>query len=144
MFVNEFHLRIILDAALQTAQECVTPHGPIDSMTTEHKCSPHKYRGMAVGRSKAKGKEKVLTAILPATEFYPASIAHQKYYLQQDPVLLQSLPEKDRLDTVLAAKLNAVSGRAGERSDLEKTMSELGIDVKSQDVLFARAVWDSI
>ena len=92
----------------------------------------------------AKGKEKVLTAILPATEFYPASIAHQKYYLQQDPVLLQSLPEKDRLDTVLAAKLNAVSGRAGERSDLEKTMSELGIDVKSQDVLFARAVWDSI
>jgi methionine-S-sulfoxide reductase len=87
------------------------------------------------------GEEKILTAILPATEFYAASEKHQKYYLQQDPVLLKSLPAKERLSTLLATKLNAVSGRAGSREDLEQALAEFGIDTESQGVLFSRAVW---
>jgi peptide-methionine (S)-S-oxide reductase len=90
----------------------------------------------------AEGKEKILTAVLPATEFYPAAENHQKYYLRQDPILLESLPKQDRFDTVLAAKLNAISGRAGERSDLEHTLTQFGIDTDSQEVLFSRSVWD--
>ena len=88
-----------------------------------------------------KGEEKVLTAVLPLNQFYPAAENHQKYYLQQDPKLLQSLPGEDRLSTVLATKLNAISGRAGERESLEKTLSDLGVDTKAQAVLFNRAVW---
>ena len=88
------------------------------------------------------GEEKVLTAILPAAEFYPAADNHQKYYLQQDEVLLQGLPEENRLKTTLAAKLNAVSGRAGDRETLSRELSEFGIDEAARERLFARAVWE--
>ena len=89
-----------------------------------------------------KGDDKVLTAVLPLNKFYPAAENHQKYYLQQDAKLLQSLPgEEHRLHTVLATKLNAVSGRSGEREILEQTLSELGVDSKAQSVLFKRAIW---
>lgn len=89
-----------------------------------------------------KGEEKVLTAVLPLKQFYPAAENHQKYYLQQDVKLMQSLPgEQNRLETVLATKLNAVSGRAGERDKLEATLTDLGINLQAQAVLFKRAIW---
>lgn len=88
------------------------------------------------------GEEKVLTAVLPLQTFYPAGETHQKYYLQQDEVLLKSLPQQD-LNTLLATKLNAVSGRAGERATLEETLGELGISKEAQGVLFRRALWPS-
>jgi peptide-methionine (S)-S-oxide reductase len=88
------------------------------------------------------GEDKILTAILKLDKFYPAGDAHQKYYLQQDPKLLESLPDTEsRLQTLLATKLNAVSGRAGDRNELETGLSQLGIDGATQKILFKRAVW---
>ena len=88
------------------------------------------------------GEERVLTAVLEANPFYPADESHQKYYLQQDRTLLNSLPEDpNRLETLLANKLNAVSGRAGDRASLETDLGQLGIDTKAQDLLFRRALW---
>ena len=90
----------------------------------------------------AHGEEEVLTAILPAREFFPAAENHQKYYLQQDTVLFSGLPEKDRLHTLLATKLNAISGRAGDRAAIARTLEELGVDEVAQQNLFARALWE--
>lgn len=88
------------------------------------------------------GEERVLTAVLEASDFYPAGESHQKYYLQQDQNLLDSLPgTQQRLETLLATKLNAVSGRAGDRATLEGSLSQLGIDTKARDLLFQRALW---
>lgn len=88
------------------------------------------------------GQEKILTAVIPLKEFYPAGEGHQKYYLQQDPKLFQSLPSSEqKLNTLLATKLNAVSGRGGERSTLESTLLDMGIGKEAQAVLFQRAVW---
>ena len=90
----------------------------------------------------ARGEEEVLTAILPAGEFFPAAENHQKYYLQQDSALFAGLPQENRLNTLLAAKLNAVSGRAGDRAALERTLEELGVDNNGRQNLFARALWE--
>ena len=67
---------------------------------------------------------------------------HQKYYLQQDSALFAGLPQENRLNTLLAAKLNAVSGRAGDRAALERTLEELGVDNNGRQNLFARALWE--
>lgn len=89
------------------------------------------------------GGDKLLTAVLPIQKFYPAGESHQKYYLQQDPPLLESLPDgEQKLNTLLATKLNAVAGRGGERESLEKTLAELGINPEARDLLFLRAVWE--
>ena len=88
------------------------------------------------------GEEKVLTAILPFQKFYPAGDRHQKYYLQQDPELLKSLPESDTLlYSLFTTKLNAVAGRAGDRESLDKQLQAFGIEEKARETLFRRAVW---
>lgn len=90
------------------------------------------------------GEEKILTAVLDLQKFYPAGQHHQKYYLQQDSVLADSLPSGEgRLRSLLATKLNAVAGRAGERESLEQQLKALGIDQKARELLFRRAVWPS-
>lgn len=89
-----------------------------------------------------RSKEKLLTAIVPLTIFYAADQGHQKYYLQQDKNLLKSLPSSAHLlNTKLATKLNAVNGRAGERSALDKQLEALGIARRARQALFRRALW---
>ncbi len=83
----------------------------------------------------------VHTAILPLTIFYPAEDFHQKYYLQQDPDLLDQLPVRDRLSTPIATKLNALAGRAGDRRQLSESLIPLGIRPEQSEVLFHRAGW---
>lgn len=88
-----------------------------------------------------RGQEEILTAVMPFEKFYPAADNHQKYYLQQDKKLFSSLPEHSRLSARLASKLNAVSGRAGMRNDLEQALAEFGIEQQARDTLFRRALW---
>ena len=88
------------------------------------------------------GEKKVLTAILDFEKFYLAAESHQKYYLQQDQVLYKALPASNtKLDSILATKLNAVSGRAGERELLEEALGGMGIDQEARQELFKRALW---
>ena len=82
------------------------------------------------------------SSIREIKQFYPARTEQQKHYLQQDPILLESLPQYDEiLHTPLATKLNSVSGRGGERQALSQSLSGFGISSEAQKILFQRAVW---
>ena len=74
--------------------------------------------------------------------FHLGPLEHQKHYLRQDRVLFESLPggEKRHL-SLIATKLNSVAARRGQRSDLEESLSKLGIDEESKALLFRRATW---
>lgn len=88
------------------------------------------------------GTDKLLTAILPFKAFYPASDNHQKYYLQQDKALFKALQEQHlALNSVLATKLNSVAGADGDRAQLARSLSELGLEPEVQAELFRRARW---
>ena len=86
-------------------------------------------------------RDPLLTAILPLETFYPAETNHQKYYLQQDKNLWKSLPHGTKLNSPLATKLNAVSGRAGDRAQTKKELERFGIGPLQADALFQRAGW---
>lgn len=87
--------------------------------------------------------EPLLTALQALERFYPAEESHQKYYLSQDPELLERLPcyAEQKLQTRLATKLNALVGRAGKQSELTDQLTALGLSAEQCQALFRRASW---
>lgn len=94
-------------------------------------------------RREAGWGQPILTAVRPLDRFYPAEPSHQKYYLSQDPDLLERLPRygAQKLETRLATKLNALSAKAGDRTALLEEMRGLGLSEAVCEALFARVSW---
>ncbi len=77
-------------------------------------------------------KQKIATAILPASEFYLAEDYHQKFSLRQCPQLLREFQafypkSKDFVASTAVARVNGYLGGHGSASQLDMEMPSLGL-----------------
>ncbi len=80
------------------------------------------------------------TLVLPDARFYSAEDYHQKYYLQQHPVIFRSLSRSyqtfDQLvDSPLAARINGYLGGFGSIADLTGEIEQLGLSQEAAGAL---------
>ena len=95
-------------------------------------------------REAARRGTKVHTQVLPATEFTLAEDYHQKYRLQQDPILLKEVrsiyPDlRAFVDSTAAARVNGYVGGQARASQVEADIGQLGLSPAGQERLL-RAV----
>jgi len=93
-------------------------------------------RARLAGRS----SEKILTAIEPAGEFYPAEDYHQKYLLRRAEGIFRELraiypDEKQFAASTAAARLNGYLGCNGDGDLLEQEIDRLGLSRPMQEQL---------
>lgn len=90
---------------------------------------------------------KIMTEILPATEFYRAEDYHQKYRLRQDAELLKAIREiygneMDFVDSTLAARANGYLAGYGTPDSVEAEVNSLQLPSEKakrlMDLLTAR------
>ena len=85
----------------------------------------------------AKVKGKVLTEILPATDFNLGEDYHQKYYLRGDSSLLKEFKaiypkELDFVNSTAAARVNGFMGGYGDLELLKAEVNLYGLSAASQ------------
>jgi peptide-methionine (S)-S-oxide reductase len=83
-------------------------------------------------RKAATVKGKIVTEIIPFTEFYLAEDYHQKYYLQQVPELKRELRSiypaaQEFINSTAAARVNGYVGGYGSLEGLKAEIDSLGL-----------------
>lgn len=83
-------------------------------------------------REAAKRKSKIMTEILPATEFYRAEAYHQKHRLRGEPAVMKELQalypsDEDLVNSTAAARLNGYLDGYGAIGSLEEELDDLGV-----------------
>jgi len=83
-------------------------------------------------REAARHKGKILTALLPAKEFYVAEDYHQKYRLRMESDIFRELhimypADRDLVNSTAAARINGYLDGYGTLADLEKDLPGFGL-----------------
>jgi peptide-methionine (S)-S-oxide reductase len=83
-------------------------------------------------REAAKRNSKIMTEILPATEFYRAEAYHQKHRLRGESELMKELQalypgDEDLVNSTAATRLNGYLDGYGSLESLEKEFDNLGL-----------------
>jgi peptide-methionine (S)-S-oxide reductase len=83
-------------------------------------------------REAAKGKNKILTEIIPAGKFYLAESYHQKYYLRRESDIMRELKamypdDNDFINSTAAARINGYLGGYGALETLQAELDTYGL-----------------
>ena len=88
-------------------------------------------------------KGKIVTEIIPFTDFYLAEAYHQKYYLQQVPELMKEFSAiypaaQDFINSTAAARVNGYVGGLGSAEALKREIDSLGLSPAGNKKLLER------
>lgn len=91
-------------------------------------------------REEARLKSKIVTAILPAKEFYLAEDYHQKYALRFEPDLFRELSamypnNRDLVNSTAAARINGFLDGYGTLAELMHQLPGFALSTKAGNVL---------
>lgn len=83
-------------------------------------------------RGAARRRGKILTEIVPATEFYLAEAYHQKYHLRREPDFMKELNVKypndnDFINSTAAARINGYLDGYGSLETLQAELDSFGL-----------------
>ncbi len=83
----------------------------------------------------------VTAPIITGARFYLAEDYHQKYYLRHDSVLMRELadyPQRDFVDSTVAARLNGYVARRGSLDQLKGEIESFGLSAQATEYLLRR------
>jgi peptide-methionine (S)-S-oxide reductase len=88
----------------------------------------------------ARLKQKIVTPVLPKTDFHLAEDYHQKYYLRQNKDLMKEFSAiypkaKDFLASTAAARVNSYVAGKGKYETLEKEIGNYGLSEQGRKLL---------
>jgi peptide-methionine (S)-S-oxide reductase len=94
----------------------------------------------SMAREEGRSGKKVLTAVIPYTNFYLAEDYHQKYYLRSNSLLFRELslvyPDSgDLLNSTSAARLNGYIGSFGDDAAALSHLDEFGLSADGRKEL---------
>lgn len=102
-----------------------------------HNAAQKKLAEQTRDREAAKRGKKIVTAILPLSEFYLAEDYHQKYYLRQTRELMKEYSAiypraQDFMNSTAAARVNGYIDGKGTAEGLAKEIDQLGLSPEGQ------------